>query len=65
MFIKEIFDGKSPDEFDEETLSTINKFFVKQPEYFGDSETAFRPPEYARLPAGEDPEADRAGCQSV
>lgn len=26
MFIKEIFDGKSPDEFDEETLSTINKF---------------------------------------
>ncbi len=27
MFIKEIFEGKSPDEFDEETLSTINKFF--------------------------------------
>ena len=27
MFIKEIFDGKSPDEMDEETLSTINKFF--------------------------------------
>ena len=27
MFIKEIFDGKSPDEFDEETLMTINKFF--------------------------------------
>lgn len=27
MFIKEIFDGKSPDEFDEETLVTINKFF--------------------------------------
>ena len=27
MFIKEIFDGKSPDEFDEELLSTINKFF--------------------------------------
>jgi len=27
MFIKEIFDGKSPDEFDEETLSTIYKFF--------------------------------------
>ena len=26
-FIKEIFDGKSPDEFDEETLTTINKFF--------------------------------------
>lgn len=27
MFIKEIFDGKSPDEFDEEMLVTINKFF--------------------------------------
>ena len=27
MFIKEIFEGKSPDEFDEEPLTTINKFF--------------------------------------
>ncbi len=27
MFIKEIFGGKSPDDFDEETLTTINKFF--------------------------------------
>lgn len=27
MFIKEIFEGKSPDNFDDETLSTINKFF--------------------------------------
>ncbi len=27
MFIREIFDGKSPDEFDEETLTTIYKFF--------------------------------------
>ncbi len=27
MFIKEIFNGKSPDDFDDETLSTINKFF--------------------------------------
>lgn len=27
MFIKEIFDDRSPDEFDEETLTTINKFF--------------------------------------
>ncbi|MEG2145845.1 MAG: helix-turn-helix domain-containing protein, partial [Lachnospiraceae bacterium] len=27
MFIREIFEGKSPDDFDEETLSTINKFF--------------------------------------
>jgi len=27
MFIKEIFGGKSPDDFDQETLTTINKFF--------------------------------------
>ena len=27
MFIREIFDGRSPDDFDEETLVTINKFF--------------------------------------
>ena len=27
MFIREIFDSKSPDDFDEETLVTINKFF--------------------------------------
>ncbi|HBN56379.1 MAG TPA: CdaR family transcriptional regulator [Lachnospiraceae bacterium] len=27
MFIREIFDGKSPDDFDMETLTTINKFF--------------------------------------
>lgn len=27
MFINEIFSGKSPDEFDEETLVTIDKFF--------------------------------------
>ena len=28
MFIKEIFDGKSPDDLDDETLITINKFFA-------------------------------------
>ncbi len=27
VFIREIFDGKSPDDFDEETIVTINKFF--------------------------------------
>ncbi|MCD8157164.1 MAG: helix-turn-helix domain-containing protein [Clostridiales bacterium] len=27
MFIKETFEGKSPDELDDETLTTINKFF--------------------------------------
>lgn len=27
MFIREIFKGKNPDEFDEETLATITKFF--------------------------------------
>ncbi len=27
MFIEEIFEGRSPEDFDEETLTTINKFF--------------------------------------
>ena len=27
MYIKEIFEGKSPDDFDDETLTTIKKFF--------------------------------------
>ena len=27
MFIKEIFEGKNPDDFDEEMITTINKFF--------------------------------------
>ena len=27
MFIKEIFDNRTPDQFDEDTLATINKFF--------------------------------------
>lgn len=27
MFIREIFENKSPDDFDEETITTINKFF--------------------------------------
>ena len=27
MFIREIFENKSPDDFDDETLTTINKFF--------------------------------------
>ena len=27
MFIREIFEAKSPDDFDEETITTINKFF--------------------------------------
>ena len=27
MFIREVFEGKNPDDFDEETITTINKFF--------------------------------------
>ncbi|MCR5788744.1 MAG: helix-turn-helix domain-containing protein [Lachnospiraceae bacterium] len=27
MFIQEIFEGRSPDDFDEETITTINRFF--------------------------------------
>lgn len=41
MFIKEIFDGKSPDEFDEETLVTINKFFENSLNVSGTSRQLF------------------------
>ena len=52
MFIREIFDGKSPDDFDEETLITINKFFENSLNVSETSTTALYPPEYARLPSG-------------
>ena len=52
MFIKEIFDGKNPDEFDEETLTTINKFFENSLNVSGDIKTALHPQKYACLPSG-------------
>lgn len=45
MFIKEIFENKSPDDFDEETLVTIDKFFEnslnvsRHPDSFTSTET--------------------------
>ena len=53
MFIREIFDGKSPDDFDEETLTTINKFFEKQPECFGNVETAVYSQKYTCISSGQ------------
>ena len=52
MFIKEIFGGKSPDDFDEETLTTIDKFFREQPECVRDIQTALHPQEYSGIPSG-------------
>ena len=52
MFIKEIFEGKSPDEFDEETLTTINKFFREQPECIRDFQTAVYPQKYSGISSG-------------
>ncbi len=40
MFIKEIFENKSPDDFDEETLVTIDKFFENSLNVSGDIQTA-------------------------
>ena len=49
MFIKEIFGGKSPDDFDEETLTTINKFFENNLKCIGDIPTIICPSEYASI----------------
>ena len=38
MFIREIFGGKSPDDFDEETLTTIYKFFFDERDIIAYSE---------------------------
>ena len=65
MFIKEIFEGKSPEDFDEETLTTINKFFREQPECIGDIQTAVYPQKYAGVPAGQAPEDYRSGSSGV
>ena len=51
MFIKEIFDGKSPDDFDEETLTTINKFFENSPQRIRDVQAALYPQEHAGVPS--------------
>ncbi len=47
MFIKEIFDGKSPDDFDEEILSTINKFFENSLNVSETSKTALHSQKYS------------------
>ena len=52
MFIREIFEGKSPDDFDEETLTTINKFFENNLNVSETSRTVIHSPEYAGIPAG-------------
>ena len=52
MFIKEIFGGKSPDDFDEETLTTINKFFENSLNVSETMPSAVYPQEYACIPPG-------------
>ena len=41
MFIREIFDGKSPDDFDEETLDDDQQIFREQPERVRDIADSF------------------------
>ena len=49
MFIKEIFENKSPDDFDEETLVTIDKFFENS---VRDLQTAVYSQKYAGISSG-------------
>ena len=52
MFIREIFDGKSPDDFDEETLTTINKFFENSLNVSETSRQLYIHQKYPGLPVG-------------
>ena len=52
MFIKEIFENKSPDDFDEETLTTINKFFENSLNVSGTFQTAVHSQKYFGISAG-------------
>ena len=51
MFIKEIFGDKSPDDFDEETIATINKF-LKQLKCFRNFKAAVYTQKYTCIQAG-------------
>ena len=52
MFIREIFEGKSPDEFDEETLTTINKFFENSLNVSETSSQLYIHQKYSGIPSG-------------
>ena len=52
MFIREIFDNKSPDDFDEETLVTIDKFFENSLNVSETSTSAVYPQKYAGISSG-------------
>ena len=60
MFIREIFDGKSPDDFDEETLDDDQQIFREQPERVRDIAAALYPPQYPGIPPRQTSEIDRA-----
>ena len=52
MFIREIFEGKSPDDFDEETLTTINKFFENSLNVSETSRQLVYSQKYTSIPSG-------------
>ena len=64
MFIREIFGGKSPDDFDEETLTTISKFFENSLNVSETSRQLFIQ-KYAGISSGEASEVYRAGSARI
>ena len=58
MFMKEVFPAGANRRiaFDEETLTTINKFFENSLNVSETAQPAVHPQEYAGVPAGEAPE---------
>ena len=52
VLLRRFFEAKSPDDFDEETLTTINKFLREQPQCFRDIQTALHPQKYSGIQTG-------------
>ena len=63
MFIREIFDGQSPEDFGEETLATINKFFEKRRCRAAGCTGTGRGPAPLRASSRPSPPAPASACQ--
>ena len=65
MFLKEVFKQGSIESLDAETLFTIQRFFEKQPQRFGDEPRPVRAPQHTGVPSGKNQKADGPGPAGI
>ena len=65
MFLKEVFKQGSIESLDAETLFTIQRFFRKQPQRFGDEPRPVRAPQHTGVPSGKNQKADGPGPAGI